>query len=110
MHPALSSRPCSLQITPVVRRRAQHRTSRRVLVRRILAGSILAMLASHGAQGASYYWDADGTALGDNPVSGGNLGGTGAWDTSSALWYNAATGGDVTWPNSLLDTAILLGG
>lgn len=101
-------------IRPAARTR-RHRSpilerSRRILAGGILAGSILALLATPSAKGANFFWDADGTPLGNNPISGGNLGGTGVWDATTPLWYDAATGTLVAWPNSLLDTATFFGG
>ena len=58
---------------------------------------------------ATYYWDSDATAAGDNPVLGTGLGGTGNWDTASLLWYNSLTNADVAWPNSAADAAIFTG-
>ncbi len=75
----------------------------------IIGVTSVALFAGQTVLGATYYWDADGIAAGNNAVLGTALGGTGSWDTSSLLWYNSATNTDVAWPNSLSDTAIFSG-
>lgn len=49
---------------------------------------------------APLYWDAGAT-------TGGSLGGTGNWDTSSALWFNGSA--DVIWNNANNDDAYFSG-
>jgi autotransporter-associated beta strand protein len=79
----------------------------------ILAGSVAllaaVLLPTAEVNAATYYWDADGTATGDNAILGTNLGGAGTWDTSSLLWFNSLTGTDVAWPNLATDTAVFTG-
>jgi autotransporter-associated beta strand protein len=48
-------------------------------------------------QAATFYWDSDVTAAGNNATTGAGLGGTGNWDTSTANWWNSTN--DVAWPN-----------
>lgn len=57
---------------------------------------------------ATYYWDADGSVVGDNAMLGTGLGGAGTWDTTSPLWYNGVNT-DVAWPNATTDTAAFTG-
>jgi autotransporter-associated beta strand protein len=58
---------------------------------------------------APFYWDADGSASG-NDTSGTDLGGSGIWDTSSALWWDGVSiTNDNVWNNAGLDTAIFTG-
>ena len=63
------------------------------------AGVVLFALAL-GARATTLTWDADG-------VSGGTTGGTGTWNTASALWDNA--GVMTTWNNATPDSAIFGG-
>jgi fibronectin-binding autotransporter adhesin len=56
---------------------------------------------------APLYWDADGTAAGNDFATGTGLGGSGNWDHVSALWFNGLD--DVTWINANADDAILSG-
>jgi len=56
-------------------------------------------------QAATFYWDADGDAS-------SALGGSGPWDTTTALWRSGSTTGPLSlWPNSNpnSDTAVLSG-
>jgi fibronectin-binding autotransporter adhesin len=46
---------------------------------------------------AALYWDADGSAVGNNTSTGANLGGTGNWD-GSGKWFDGSF--DVTWPGA----------
>lgn len=55
------------------------------------------------AQAATLYWDSDSSIAGDN-ADGTGLGGAGAWDLSTANWWNGASLG--LWPNTSADTAI----
>jgi autotransporter-associated beta strand protein len=55
---------------------------------------------------ATYYWDQDGNATGNN-VNGVGLGGTGVWDTTTPSWWNGTN--DVLWPNSFGDSAVFSG-
>ncbi len=57
-------------------------------------------------QAATFYWDADGSAAG-NSITGTNLGGTGAWDTTTTNWWD--TTNLVVWPNTNADQAIFSG-
>ena len=74
-----------------------------------LAATFASAFGGKSARAANYYWDADGNPIGDNPVTGTSLGGTGAWDTTSLFWYNPATRTDIAWPNLLTDTATFTG-
>lgn len=86
-------------------------TARRKLLfaglhRAAVAAAIVATLvgtAPTTALAADFYWDPDGTAAGNN-VDGTGLGGSGTWDTTSALWWNTTS--DVLWPNTAADRAI----
>lgn len=66
-------------------------------------------MPSANVDAATYYWDADGIGAGSSPVLGTGLGGTGAWDTSSPLWFSPLTGADGIWPNLTTDAAIFTG-
>lgn len=75
----------------------------RILSKTILPSLLIVASIGHGAD---FYWDADGSAVGNN-ISGASLGGAGTWDTSSPLWWNLTN--DVVWPNLLTDNAIFTG-
>jgi autotransporter-associated beta strand protein len=93
----------------------RHRKSAHSMGRnRILAGSaaLLAAILPLGpkASAATYYWDADGMAAGNN-VSGAGLGNLGGgpfiWETSAGRWWDGnAT--DAAWVNGS-DTAVFTG-
>ncbi len=59
---------------------------------------IAALIASHSAPAASFFWDADGAAT---TVTGG----AGVWDVSSSLWRSGTSSGALSlWPNTLVNT------
>jgi autotransporter-associated beta strand protein len=58
-------------------------------------------------QAATFYWDADTDATG-NDTSGPNLGGTGIWNTSLLNWWDGIAGSDQLW-NNTNDTAVFGG-
>lgn len=91
--------------------RSTSSASVRKSTRSILAGSVAALviIAAGSASAANYYWDADGNPVGNFPITGGGLGGTGAWNTTTANWYNVSNFSDLAWPNSLNDAAIFTG-
>ena len=65
---------------------------------------LLARAIAPSAHAASYYWDSDGSAVLNN-IDGTDLGGNGAWDTSTNNWWNLTS--LVAWPNiNLNDEAI----
>lgn len=57
---------------------------------------------------ATYYWDADGSTLG-NSTSGAGLGGTGTWDTNilNQTWWDLTS--LIPWPNLNTDLAVFGG-
>jgi fibronectin-binding autotransporter adhesin len=75
-------------------------------LRLAITGALLVFSSSH-LLAAPLYWDADGTAVGNDPTSGAGLGGSGNWDQTSALWFDG--GSDVPWMNANGDTAIFSG-
>src|ERR1700722_6641116 len=74
---------------------------------RLAISAGLLVFSSWQILAAPLYWDADGTATGNNPASGAGLGGSGNWDQISALWFNG--GSDVAWVNANNDDAIFSG-
>lgn len=70
-----------------------------------MCGALAAGAAS--AKAANYYWDADGTPL-VNATNNFAIGGSGTWDTSSLLWWDAASA-NLAWPNSFGDSAYFAG-
>ena len=68
----------------------------RQLLLRVGATTVFCIGAATGANAASLQWDNNGML----PINGG----TGAWNTSSALWFNGAT--FQTWNNVALDDAV----
>ncbi|TPM29428.1 autotransporter outer membrane beta-barrel domain-containing protein, partial [Mesorhizobium sp. B2-2-2] len=68
----------------------------------ILAASLLVGIAATPAHAADRYWDANSTSPG--------LGGTGIWNTTTALWNNQTEAGPmVIWSNGALDDAFFVG-
>ncbi|MBZ9996199.1 autotransporter-associated beta strand repeat-containing protein [Mesorhizobium sp. BH1-1-4] len=68
----------------------------------ILAASLLVGIAATPAGATDRYWDANSTSPG--------LGGTGIWNTTSALWNNQTEAGPmVIWSNGALDDAFFVG-
>jgi fibronectin-binding autotransporter adhesin len=74
--------------------------------RLVISGALLVFSSVH-LLAAPLYWDADGTAAGNDPTSGAGLGGSGNWDQISALWFNGSS--DVPWMNANNDDAIFSG-
>lgn len=58
-------------------------------------------------QAAAFYWDADGSDAGNNALTGANLGGAGAWNTSNSFWWDLSSFS--TWPASGANEAIFTG-
>ncbi len=56
----------------------------------------------------SYQWDSDANAGNNNAATQAGLGGPGAWDTTTARWWDG-TGTDVAWNNATFDTAVFGG-
>jgi autotransporter-associated beta strand protein len=56
-------------------------------------------------QGATFYWDTDGSDVG-NAVDGTGLGGNGTWDVGTSNWWPVPAGALTTWGNTSADTAI----
>ena len=59
-------------------------------------------------QAATFYWDADEDATGNDTTTGGGLGGTGTWDTSTQNWWDGSASEDEEWPDGN-DIAIFSG-
>ncbi|MEN9815326.1 MAG: hypothetical protein RLZZ412_1308, partial [Verrucomicrobiota bacterium] len=59
------------------------------------------------AKAANLYWDADGSAAGNNISTGNGLGGAGAWDAAAARWFDGSA--DVAWDNAGFDVARFAG-
>src|SRR5438067_1623347 len=55
-----------------------------------LAFPVLAALVP-AARAATLYWDADGSATGDNTGTGAGLGGSATWSATSTNWFNGAS-------------------
>ncbi len=58
---------------------------------------------------ATFYWDSDADATGNNAVTGASLGGTGSWNTTNANWWDGISISDQAWNNANNDTAIFWG-
>jgi autotransporter-associated beta strand protein len=63
-------------------------------------------LAGVPLQAATYYWDTDGSTIG-NSATGDGLGGTGTWDAATPNWWDGAS--IVAWPNTFADEAVFSG-
>lgn len=84
-------------LLPLLRRKARQP---------VLALSLVALIASSGpASAADFYWDVDGTDVG-NVVDGTNLGGTGTWNLGNTNWWPVPAGALTTWGNTSADHAI----
>jgi hypothetical protein len=65
---------------------------------------------SNWGMAASFYWDADTIAAGNNSTTGSNLGGSGSWDNlATANWWDGASAGDSMWDDSAGKGAIFWG-
>jgi fibronectin-binding autotransporter adhesin len=76
------------------------------LLRHLIA-LLLLISISMTLRASELYWDADGTAAGNDPTSGLGLGGSSNWDQITPLWFNGA--GDIIWTNANSDDAIFSG-
>lgn len=72
------------------------RSSRRRCAPLLIASALLAILPLPSF--AALYWDADGSAAGNNIATGAGLGGTGNWD-AAGRWFDGISS-DVSWPGS----------
>src|SRR5262249_18336678 len=55
--------------------------------------SIIALLLSSAiwSTAATFYWDTDGSTLGNNASTGASLGGSGTWSSGAANWWDTTT-------------------
>lgn len=78
--------------------------------RRLISSLMIALMAfwqiGQPLHAATFYWDSDANASGNN-ADGTGLGGTGDWDTTTANWWNLTD--DIAWPNTTTDRAIFSG-
>lgn len=73
----------------------------------LLALMFVAWVANTGSA-ANRYWDPDLTAAGNSTVTGDGLGGAGgAWDTTTANWWDGTSAADAAWTDA--NTAIFWG-
>lgn len=61
----------------------------------IVTSAVLAM--SHPAWPAIFYWDTDGSVVGNNASTGANLGGEGIWSTTHPYWWDTSLGTLINW-------------
>ncbi|MBA4019031.1 MAG: hypothetical protein C0483_17830 [Pirellula sp.] len=89
-------------------RRSEHRRDRHYRTRCSLVFACICALIASGTplSAATLYWDPDLNAIGNN-VEGANLGGGGAWNTSTANWWNTTS--LAAWPNTAADLAVFSG-
>ena len=101
-----------LKLSRKQKRAGAHQKSRKFSA---LSGSILKLAASVLLLGAAslpaavVYWDADGTAIGNNSSSGAGLGGSGTWNPSNSNWWDGFSPSDAAFPGTGTDTAIFTG-
>ena len=101
-----------LKLSRKQKRAGAHQKSRKFSA---LSGSILKLAASVLLLGAAslpaavVYWDADGTAIGNNSSSGAGLGGSGTWNASDSNWWDGSSPSDAAFPGTGTDTAIFTG-
>ena len=60
------------------------------------------------AKAANLYWDADGSAVGNNTSNGSGLGGAASWDAAATRWFDGSS--MVAWDNANFDVANFVGG
>ncbi len=104
--------------TPSLLRKPRKRPARKNPASRkmLLSGSIgalvvaaLSLATPSTARSATFYWDSDANATGNN-VDGTNLGGTGTWDNLSTVnWWDPVGPSEVQWNNANFDTAVFTG-
>jgi autotransporter-associated beta strand protein len=80
----------------------------RLWISRFLAVFMALWQIGQPLQGATFYWDTDGSGTG-NLIDGTNLGGIGAWDTTISNWWPVPAGALTTWGNTSSDIAIFNG-
>ena len=101
-----------LKLSRNQKRAGAHQKSRKFSA---LSGSILKLAASVLLLGAAslpaavVYWDADGTAIGNNSSSGAGLGGSGTWNALNSNWWDGSSPSDAAFPGTGTDTAIFTG-
>ena len=101
-----------LKLSRKQKRAGAHQKSRKFSA---LSGSILKLAASVLLLGAAslpaavVYWDADGTAIGNNSSGGAGLGGSGTWNASNSNWWDGSSPLDAAFPSTGTDTAIFTG-
>ncbi len=104
--------------TPSLLRKPRKRSARKHPAPRkmLLSGSIgalvvaaLSLATPSTSRAATFYWDSDANAAGNN-VDGTNLGGTGTWDNLSTVnWWDPVGPTEVQWNNANFDTAVFTG-
>jgi autotransporter-associated beta strand protein len=108
----MNTNPHFLKFSRKQKRAGAHQKSRKFSA---LSGSILKLAASALLLGAAslpaavVYWDADGTAIGNNASSGAGLGGAGTWNASNSKWWDGSSLVDAAFPGTGTDTAIFTG-
>jgi autotransporter-associated beta strand protein len=108
----MNTNPHFLKFSRKQKRAGAHQKSRKFSA---LSGSILKLAASALLLGAAslpaavVYWDADGTAIGNNASSGAGLGGAGTWNASNSTWWDGSSLVDAAFPGTGTDTAIFTG-
>jgi autotransporter-associated beta strand protein len=95
---ASASRPAQRRSKPQVLSQSLSRFGSAAAITAALLGT-----AAVQSPATTFYWDADGSDVG-NSTAGANLGGIGTWDTASSLWWDLAS--DTTWGNTSADIAI----
>jgi autotransporter-associated beta strand protein len=83
------------------------RTHRRIFAT-LMASLMAAWQIGQPLQAATYYWDTDGSNVG-NLVDGTNLGGVGTWDIATSNWWPVPAGPLTLWGDTSADTAIFSG-
>src|SRR5215510_1026997 len=94
---ARSATACTIRAESVVAEGAFTRGVRRLLLGTTAIALVVAL--APGAHGAALQWDANGATAGS--------GGTGTWNTSSALWFNGST--YQAWSNAAGNDAVFGG-
>ena len=81
-----------------------------VCPRVILSLVLFALSVNTGpVKATDFYWDTDGSLVGNDEVTGTGLGGSGIWDGIISNWWTPSPSGLSTWSNGSTDNAIFGG-
>lgn len=79
----------------------------RTIVGTFLCALLLSWQVAQPLHAVTYYWDTDGSTVGNDSGTGVGLGGTGTWDISTGNWWDTASLG--SWVNGSGNIAVFSG-